>query len=334
MKRLARLKRLVLYYAFKAVNLLLELLGRLLVFNTFLPEVGEIYRDLKYGNKKKQAVDVFVPPGGGGPFPVLVFIHGGGFMSMDKRSYDRISRCFAAEGFLVFNANYRLAPRAMFGEQARDTAAAIRFARENADRYGGDSSRVFLAGDSAGAFLVSWYAASLRNSEMLEGLDVGETIPAESVAGLLLYYGVYDLESVLSIRFSRPMRWIGESIFGEDPVEYRRMSRQVSPQRNIHDRFPPSLIVSGGMDPVRSQSVDLASLLAGMDAPHRTLFLPWWRYPGSLHGFLNFWFLRCARRAMDESVEFLRETAGTGRWNHKEPPCHHGRVQPCHKSTT
>jgi acetyl esterase/lipase len=126
-------------YIQKAVSAALEWLGRLLVFNRFPPTVGDYARDIPYDcrDRRKQSLDIAVPEGTG-PFPVLVYIHGGGFHFMDKKSYTRVAKSFAHGGYIVFNINYRLAPKTVFPEQLQDVAKAIRWAYDNAESYGGD----------------------------------------------------------------------------------------------------------------------------------------------------------------------------------------------------
>ena len=138
------------------------------------PEVAEHIRDIPYagaGSNKKQRVDV-IRPIGDGPSPVLVFVHGGGFISMDKSYYTRLCKVFAAAGYLVINVNYRRAPRFRYPVNISDVGAAVAWAVDNAASYGGDPSTMFLAGDSAGAHLVSTYSTSLADERLARTFNV------------------------------------------------------------------------------------------------------------------------------------------------------------------
>lgn len=307
---------MIRYHILKAAAFIVEILGRLFVFNVFKPRARRLARQVPYcvGDPRKQALEIVVPPSGEGPFPVIVYIHGGGFMCMDKKSYTRIAHCYAASGCVVFNINYRLAPACRYEEQLRDVASAVRWAYENAASYAGDNTKIFLAGDSAGAFLAAWYAAACDKPSMLEGLSVCPLVPRECLAGLLLYYGVFDWESALASRFpfNAFIRVIAESFFGEGRALCESRSRATAPMLHAGENFPPTLIVCGGIDPVRPQSIAFADRLVALGVRCETLLLDAWRHPFSTHAFLNVWFLGCARRAMRRSCEFVNRVIQAG----------------------
>src|SRR3954462_1779201 len=87
--------------------------------------------------------------------PVVLYIHGGGFRILSKDSHWLMSLAFARRGYLVFNINYRLAPEHPFPAAVEDSSAALAWVIDNAARYGGDPGRIVLAGESAGANLVT-----------------------------------------------------------------------------------------------------------------------------------------------------------------------------------
>jgi acetyl esterase/lipase len=195
---------------------------RALLLNRHAPEVGKIERDLRYVEKgnRLQKLDVFLPPSKP-PYPVLVYVHGGGNHVGDKRTYDRICRVFAASGCLVCNANYRMAPRCGYREQLQDAAAAVNWAHAHAPGYGGDAERMFLAGDSAGAYHAAMYAAEALHQDLRRALSVPSCVPASSIRGLLLFYGVYDLVTVGDTGFPRGQMLI-TGFLGRDPELFRK----------------------------------------------------------------------------------------------------------------
>lgn len=291
----------------------LELYGRAFVFNSCLPQVGEAHYDLEYAgtHRKSQRLDVFVPPARRlkKPAPVLVNAHGGGFMCMDKRSYERFSRSLARAGFVVFNINYRLAPSAKYRQHMEDAAAAINWAYENAGRFGGDPTRMALAGDSAGAWLVAWYAQAARDPSLLEGLKAS-TIPASALRAMLLIYGAFDWEEILGAsRLTRPfVRLMVRAAFSDDPEEYLRIARRYSITRNLEPGFPPSMIVSGRTDPIHSVARTFALACEEKGVPHRDLFLPWYLFPEATHAFIIVWFYPSALYTMFRARRWLRRT--------------------------
>lgn len=293
-------------YTLKAVCACLEMLGRVFIFNLSTPHIGREVLDIPYGsdNRRKQSLDVFVPPGSP-PYPVLVFTHGSGFHVMDKKSYRRIARCFAVRGYLVFSVDYRLAPSCGFPGQISDVAKAIRWAYDHAQDYGGDNERIFLAGDSAGAQFSAIYATAVDDPELQERLAITEPVPLECLRGLLLFYGAYDFATVVGTNFPFG-RLLTRGFLGEEGAERTRGEEAASPARHVGRGFPPCYLTAGGWDPMRSESVAFDEVLSEAGIPHRTRIFPRTvRYLDGNHGFLNVPFSPCSRIAMREALEFL-----------------------------
>ena len=278
------------------------------ILNAFPPSVDKVVSDVRYGRESsRQALDIVIP-NGDPPFAVLIYIHGGGFHSRDKREYSYMVRRFAREGLVVFNINYRLAPRYRFPCAFQDVSRAIRWAHDNARGYGGDSHRIFLAGDSTGAYLASMYAEALQSPRLMFSLSMEDAIPPEHLRGLLLFYGTYDLDTVLETGF--PMIDVMcHSYFGSDPQVYKARAEIASPMRHVTKSFPPALLISGEKDGLHPQSVAFDRSLTEAGVPHRALFFNRDKYPLALHshGFATFPFLRCSRIAMKEAYAFLNE---------------------------
>ena len=167
------------------------------------PAVGKLYGPLQaqapkdgvkrtnniaYGPNERHRLDVYEPAQRPAqPMPVLIFIHGGAFVGGDKSSpnspfYDNIGCYFSRHGVVTINATYRLAPKNPWPAGAEDVAAVVKWAKENAGRYGGDSGRIFLMGHSAGAAHVAAYAF-MKELQPKEGTGL---------AGAIVVSGVYD----------------------------------------------------------------------------------------------------------------------------------------------
>jgi triacylglycerol lipase len=149
----------------------------------------QVLRDLKYGPDARHALDVFIPDGGAGPRPVLMFVHGGAFVAGNKRApgspfYDNIMLAAAREGIIGVNMTYRLAPQHKWPAGASDVGLAVKWVREVIGRYGGDPRHVYLMGHSAGAVHVASYLAFPEHQR------VGGT----GVAGAILVSGQYAFE--------------------------------------------------------------------------------------------------------------------------------------------
>jgi triacylglycerol lipase len=121
-----------------------------------------ITRDVAYGSDPLQKLDLYVPEGKGAKRPVLLFVHGGGFVGGDKHGPfypDNITAWAAKQGMVGVNIDYRLAPKAPWPAAAEDLAAALRWVRANIAQHGGDPDRIILWGHSAGANHVADYVS-------------------------------------------------------------------------------------------------------------------------------------------------------------------------------
>jgi len=159
------------------------------------------YRDLSYGRHEQQVLDLVVPGDGPGNLPVVVYLHGGGFIRGDKLSpesddliYANVAAFFARNAMIGVNANYRLAPAAAWPAGAEDVALILKWLRAHIAHYGGDPSQVFLFGNSAGAAHAASYlftealhdsgAAGVRGALLSSG-----TFAATGEEGDIAYYG-------------------------------------------------------------------------------------------------------------------------------------------------
>lgn len=113
-------------------------------------------QDAVYGSHERNRLDVFAPEGAQN-LPVLVFVHGGGFVRGDKADIANIGRWFAHNGVVGVTINYQFAPDATWPTGADDLARALVWINENIAALGGDPSRIVIAGNSAGAMHVADY---------------------------------------------------------------------------------------------------------------------------------------------------------------------------------
>jgi len=141
--------------------------------------------DIAYGAGAGETLDVFpaAQPGA----PVLVFIHGGYWRSLDKSDFSFVAPAFNAAGATVVVPNYGLCPAVTIEQITLQCAAAVAWAWRHAAAHGGDPSRIALVGHSAGGHL----ATMLLTCRWKE-LDPG--LPAQPLAGALSISGLYDLE--------------------------------------------------------------------------------------------------------------------------------------------
>jgi dienelactone hydrolase len=147
----------------------------------------EVAGDIAYGPHERHRLDVHTSTmrRASGLMPVVVYVHGGGFVRGNRHSNRNVSDYFASLGLVAVNATYRLAPEAKWPAGSRDVARAVNWVRNNIRDYGGDPAQIYVVGKSAGAFHVAEFA--LRPSV------AGDEGPA--VAGVVLISGTYVADS-------------------------------------------------------------------------------------------------------------------------------------------
>lgn len=207
--------------------------------------------------------------------PVLVFIHGGGWVIGGLETHDPLCIDLAIELDLpVVAVDYRLAPEYPFPAAFDDSLTAARWIADGSNELGRTATRLFLAGDSAGGNLAAALSAALR--------DEPAAVP---VAGQWLIYPAADpkvrypsydefCEGFLLTKAS--MDWFEESYAGPGG-DWR-----YSPLFAGVEDLPPTFVLTAGLDPIRDQGRAYAARCA--EAGVETIY---WEAPGTVHGFIN-----------------------------------------------
>lgn len=179
--------------------------------------------DLAYGELPKQRLDVYLPPDPVKNAPVLLFLHGGGFLEGDRAHYGYVAAPYARRGIITVVAGYRLATAGVhYPAQPDDTKAALGWIHEHIASYGGDPRKIFLSGHSVGATLIVEVGTNRRWMK-------GAGIPSESIKGIAAISGDYDLGP-------------GENVAYAPTPE---LEAQASPLRHIQDPPPVALVACG-----------------------------------------------------------------------------------------
>lgn len=117
----------------------------------------EVVEDVRYlnGDDPAHTLDIYRPRQRTGKLPIVLYIHGGGFRFLSRKSHWLFGLVFARRGYLVVNVDYRLAPKHPFPAAISDVCAAYEWLVKHAEEYGGDLNRIVIAGESAGANLAT-----------------------------------------------------------------------------------------------------------------------------------------------------------------------------------
>ena len=255
-------------------------------------------------------LDIYLPPATmpkpKAGFPLVLYVHGGGWMIGDKRVSGRfvdwpsVLASLAATGYVVAASDYRLTSEAQFPVQAQDVKAAIRWLRLNADTYGIDRTRVIAWGESAGAHLAALAAVSC-GSRFLEPKepsnifnlvsDVTTKNASDCVQGGVAWYGVFDMTTIQAQ--AREVRALSRD--ERDAPEWRLLGcfatqcrpaalTSASPLTYVDKNDPPMLLIVGDADVTvpPEQTLQMADKLDAAGVRNQLLVLP-----GVKHEFLG-----------------------------------------------
>lgn len=157
-----------------------------------LPAGAKAHRDLAYveGGHERQKLDLYLPEKSGGPLPVILWIHGGGWMAGSKDQCLPLRGGYLERGYAVASIGYRLSGHAVFPAQIEDCKAAIRWLRGHAKDYGLDPERFGVWGSSAGGHLAALVGTSGGVEEFEVGANAGISSRVQAVCD---FYGPTDL---------------------------------------------------------------------------------------------------------------------------------------------
>jgi acetyl esterase len=248
----------------------------------------------------------------GPPWPVLFYVHGGGFRILSKDTHWIMGLGFAARGFVVFNISYRLAPKHRFPTPLEDVCRAFDWVVKNAARFGGDPNRIVLAGESAGANLVTSLSLALAYERpepfARRAWDTG-VVPRAVVPAC----GVFQVSELARLKQRKPhmssfisdrLAEVEAAYLGRgpwpcaldlaDPVCI--LERGEAPQRPL----PPFFLPVGTKDPLLPDTRRMATALRALGVEANDSY-----YPGEMHAFHAFLALPAARQCWADTFAFL-----------------------------
>jgi acetyl esterase len=234
-----------------------------------------------------------------GPSPILLFLHGGGFVNGDLTTHDEPCRLLCQQaGIHVLSIAYRLAPEHPCPAALDDVHAALRWLEREAASLGADVTRIAIGGDSAGANLATVVAA--------EAAQQGRAPAAQ-----LLIYPTVDMDSRTP---SRALFGKGYILTGDDMDAFRRLYVGAPPAATRDPRssplycaeparLPPTVLTTAGFDPLRDEGEAYADLLRLAGVPVRRR-----RFSGLVHGYLHMTtIVPAAYAAVVETAGLLRD---------------------------
>ena len=208
--------------------------------------------DISFGESPKQALDVYLPKQAVKNAPVLLFLHGGGFMEGDRAHYGYVARPYVEKGIITVVSGYRMAKRGVpYPAQSDDTKAAIVWIHKNIAKFGGNPDAIFLSGHSVGATLSA--DASFDRSWMKKA-----GVPHDAIKGVALISGDYDLSP-------------GENA---DYAPTPELEARASPLRHLVDPAPAAVVAAGTNEgKMRASAEDIEQQLTAKGVKSRLLIL-------------------------------------------------------------
>lgn len=242
--------------------------------------------DLPYisSGHEAQRLDLYLPASGDGARPLIIWIHGGSWLSGSKDGIPAAAKEMVARGYAVASVGYRLSQVAHYPAQIEDCKAALRWLRAHAREYQVDPDRIGAWGESAGGHL----AALLAVTGNIRDYDVGEHLNQSSAVQCVVdWYGPANL-----LHWGGPENPSTDSpesaiyrLLGGPVSQNREAALRASPVHFANGRSAPFLIIHGDQDPVvplaQSRMLHEALLKAGVESALLTI-------PGAAHGGAEF----------------------------------------------
>ena len=244
-----------------------------------LSNTYRVVPNVTYGtaNNRENKVDLYLPRGADGPTPVLLYIHGGGWVGGSKEGNVLRLLPWLEMGWAVVNIQYRLGQVSLAPAAVEDCLCALRWVIRNAENYNIDPARIVVTGNSAGGHL----ALTTGMIPASAGLD--RQCPGSqelSVAAIINWYGITDVGDLLDGPNMKTyaVGWMG-SLPNRDEVAER-----VSPLTYVRSGLPPILTIHGDADPTvpYQHAVRLREALDGAGVANQLHTVP-----GGRHGSFN-----------------------------------------------
>lgn len=222
----------------------------------------DIYRknDICYGqNKKWQLLDVYYSKGTTKPLPVIVIVHGGGWVYGTKEVYQYYGMDLAKRGFVVVNFNYRLAPKHKFPAQLEDINLVIKWLYQHDKVYHMDNKHLYLVGDSAGAHLTSLYTSFLCHKDYQKQFTFKPPKGFKPTA-IALNCGIYDIDHLQA-----HTRYLLRDLLGR---RFKKDLHLINPVDYVTKDFPPVYLMTSHDDFLVDQAPFMQQQLTAHHVQH------------------------------------------------------------------
>ncbi|MEO7015999.1 MAG: alpha/beta hydrolase [Leifsonia sp.] len=280
----------------------------------YVPKSGVAERsDIVYGGAGADtSLDVFTPSGTKHPLTTVVWIHGGAWISGDKKDVDPYTRIIASHGYTAVSLNYTISPEATYPTALKQLNSALAFLVAHAADYQIDPQRIVIAGDSAGAQYTSQLAALVTNRSYSKRIGITPALSKDQLRAVILDCGIYDVRGIpdapgvggWGFRIAL-WSYLGQKDWSQTPG-----GTDMSTIEDVTADFPKTWISGGNADPLtKAQSKPLAAKLKGLGVPVTAVFYPDDETPALPHEYQFHLNDAAARSALASTLAFLATVA-------------------------
>jgi acetyl esterase/lipase len=239
--------------------------------------------------------------------PVIIWVHGGGWVAGGKSQLSNYSRVLASKGFCVIALDYSLAPEKSYPVPLIQVNEALAYIVENSKRFHADPSRMILAGDSGGAHIVAQTANIISNKAYAKLVGITPKINRVQLAGLILYCGPYNADIIEpNGDFGTFLKTVLWSYSGKKDYANVPGFKAVSVINYLTADYPPCFISAGNGDPLLPQSEALARKLDKLRVKVDTLFFRSDLNPPLPHEYQFNLDGTGGKIALENSIDFIR----------------------------
>ena len=274
-----------------------------------------VQRDLPYPSRvPSNKFDLYLPKDAdkAQPLPLVVWIHGGGFIAGEKEGTENVMTCLAAAGYAAVSLDYPVAPEHRYPAALHAIDAFFAFLPRLSERCPIDLTRIVLGGDSAGAQLAAQFAAKETNAELSAQMRLPRRL-SSPLKGIALVSGPFDLPALRRYAKAHDKKFLflvdlwGRAYFGKLFWHRSRAANETVIAPQVTKDFPPAFLTDGNEGSFEVQNRALGEALRRQNIPVKELYFA--KDGGTVpHDYLFRLAEAPAREGLKELLSFLGET--------------------------
>lgn len=274
-----------------------------------------VQKDLAYPSKfPANKFDLYLPKDAdrAHPLPLVVWIHGGGFIAGEKEGTENVMTCLAAAGYAAISLDYPVAPEHRYPAALHAIDAFFAFLPRLSERCPIDLTRIVLGGDSAGAQLAAQFAAKETNAELSAQMRLPRRL-SSPLKGIALVSGPFDLPALRRYAKAHDKKFLflvdlwGRAYFGKLFWHRSRVAKETVIAPQVTKDFPPAFLTDGNEGSFEVQNRALGEALRRQNIPVKELYFA--KDGGTVpHDYLFRLAEAPAREGLKELLSFLGET--------------------------